>query len=113
MAKGKYDINEVLAMMQGVQPTSIGRILVLDSTLIVGLLSKKTELEENHVYQINKVGSSMVLEDLGESHVNFNDSYMDVSTTLLHYDKKLILTDEELRLFEEQQIKIKDKSWKR
>ena len=99
----KMGIEDMLSIIDGtfgdnkkVKEKQVGRIVTGFNNAIVGIETIDTTLKANYVYEIVEVPSvGLMLKPLGESHINFDKSTIDIGTTMLKHGKLLIATKEE------------------
>lgn len=101
---GRMTMADIFGSMgNGVKPKPVGRIVTGFNHAILGLESKTEGLKPNTVYEIrSNPFTGLTLVEVGESHVDFDNSNLDISSTLLTHNQKLILTKEELVKFEKE-----------
>lgn len=107
MTDGRFDMNDVMAMMGGSlpqEPATQGRIIALtDRNMVIGLPTKDSILKDETVYELLQEPSTgrIYLEEKGKSHIDWRNSHNDISTDILQSGSHLILTDDEYKQFEE------------
>lgn len=101
----KIGMMDVLSMMYGAEPKSVGRIVTGFNGVILGLETSDTTLDEKTVYDIQDIpGVGLMLVPIGESHIDFETENRDISTILVCESKKLILTDREKKKYDEMRL---------
>jgi len=114
MTDGKFDMNDVMAMMGGVdilntKPVTQGRIIPLEYAndagrpLFIGLCANDCSMKEHAVYEIQKEANGrLYLEEVGQSHIDWDGSYEDLSSMILTQQRELILTKREKEFLNKQ-----------
>lgn len=111
MTNGRFDINDVMAVMMGgslpQEPVAQGRIVALtDRKMVIGLPTKDSILKDETVYELLQEQSTgrIYLEEKGKSYIDWRNSYNDISAEILQSGSHLILTENEMKQFEEKRV---------
>jgi len=95
--ENRFTMADIFGQMGNESSKPSGRIVTGFNGAILGLEHNDSKLKDNTVYEIrHSIITGLSLVEVGESHVDFNTSNLDISSTLLTHNSKLILTREEL-----------------